>query len=222
MRRMSRCVILVPVGGGIEPLCEEGLEALEKRGYVVWRVRGFSQIDLARSQMASDAFREGFTETMWIDSDMLFRPDGVDKLRGHNLPVCSGVAVKKAKRALALHALPGTNEIVLGDEGGLIEVLYIGTAFLHVRKEVYDRVQAVCRLPLCNERFGNSLVPNFQPFAIQDPFSPPESGWRWYLGEDFAFCERARQAGFKIMADTTIRLGHIGSYSIHGKMRAKA
>ena len=34
----------------------------------------------------------------------------------------------------------------------------------------------------------------------------------WYLAEDFAFCERARQCGYKIMADTTIRLYHYGSY----------
>ena len=35
----------------------------------------------------------------------------------------------------------------------------------------------------------------------------------WYLGEDYAFCERARQCGFKIMADTSIRLWHIGEYA---------
>ena len=35
--------------------------------------------------------------------------------------------------------------------------------------------------------------------------------WPWYLAEDFAFCERARQCGYTILADTTIRLGHIGS-----------
>ncbi len=35
----------------------------------------------------------------------------------------------------------------------------------------------------------------------------------WYLAEDYAFCERARQCGFKIMADTSIRLWHIGEYA---------
>jgi len=33
----------------------------------------------------------------------------------------------------------------------------------------------------------------------------------WYLGEDFSFCERARQAGYKIYADTSIRLWHFGN-----------
>ena len=35
----------------------------------------------------------------------------------------------------------------------------------------------------------------------------------WYLGEDFAFSERAIQAGFKVHADTRIRLRHIGRYA---------
>jgi hypothetical protein len=35
----------------------------------------------------------------------------------------------------------------------------------------------------------------------------------WYLGEDYAFCERARQAGHKVVIDSTIRLGHIGAYT---------
>jgi hypothetical protein len=38
---------------------------------------------------------------------------------------------------------------------------------------------------------------------------PPSS---WYLPEDYAFCERARQCGYQIMADTAIRLWHHGSY----------
>lgn len=34
-----------------------------------------------------------------------------------------------------------------------------------------------------------------------------------YLSEDFSFSHRARQAGYKIHADSTIRLGHIGRYT---------
>ncbi len=50
------------------------------------------------------------------------------------------------------------------------------------------------------------MVPFFQPML------KPEPEGHWYLGEDFAFCERARQCGFQIMADTSIRLRHYGTY----------
>jgi hypothetical protein len=43
---------------------------------------------------------------------------------------------------------------------------------------------------------------------------PTERG-PWYLGEDYAFCERARQCDISIVGDTRIRLGHIGNYTFH-------
>ncbi len=35
----------------------------------------------------------------------------------------------------------------------------------------------------------------------------------YYLGEDTGFCVRARQAGFKVMADLSVKLGHVGRYT---------
>jgi hypothetical protein len=42
MPPVSHCVVLMPVGGSIEPACDDALRELERRGYVVWRVRGQS------------------------------------------------------------------------------------------------------------------------------------------------------------------------------------
>ena len=50
------------------------------------------------------------------------------------------------------------------------------------------------------------MVPFFQPL-VRDL-----SGGHWYLAEDFAFCERARRAGIRILADTSIRLFHVGPF----------
>src|SRR5689334_13628737 len=120
----SNCVILVAVAHAIEPACEESLRALEKRGCTVRRVRGYAAIDQGRCQIVSDALAEGFEETMWIDSDIGFSPDDVEKLRSHNLPIVSAIYPKKGRRELASHVLPGTKEIVFGQGGGLIEILY--------------------------------------------------------------------------------------------------
>lgn len=201
------CVIAVPVQGHIEPRCENGLKELERLGYPVWRIEGYAAIDQGRNQMASDALRRGYTETMWIDADIEFSANDVDKLRAHGYPITAGIYWKKGRRVLAAHVLPGTEKIVFGKQGGPIELLYTATGFLHVRSEAYQEIQKQLRLPNCNARFGNSVVPYFQPLVI-----PDGSHGHWYLAEDFAFCERARQCGFKIIADTTIRLRHIGKY----------
>jgi hypothetical protein len=157
--------------------------------------------------MASDALAAGCQETLWIDADTAFHPDMVDRLRAHDLPIVSGIYPKKSKRELAIHTMPGTKEIVFGKAGGLIEILYAPTGFLLVRRAVYDKLREQLKLPHCFADTGRTLVPYYAPLI-----RPDGDGW-WYLADDFAFCERARLCGFKIMADTTVRLLHIGSYA---------
>jgi hypothetical protein len=201
------CAVLIPVAGHIDPVCDDALRELERRGYAVRRVRGFSAIDQGRCQMASDALAEGFQETLWIDADVGFHPDAVERVRAHNLPIVCGIYPKKGQRALAVHLLPDTPKLVFGREGGLVEVMYAGCGFLLVRREVYERMQEQLHLPVCNQRFRTQpLVPYFLPLL------QPDGIGHWYLAEDYAFCERARRCGYKIMADTTIRLMHFGSY----------
>jgi hypothetical protein len=241
----DRCVVLVPVGGAIEA-CEASLNELEKRGYPVWRIRGYSAIDQGRNQMATDALAAGFAETMWIDADVGFSPDDIDRLRCLDLPLVCAIYPKKGKRELAVHVMPGTKQLVFGQAGGLVELLYAATGFLHVRREVYETMQRELELPMCNLHFGKGMVPWFQPMVVGQksevrsqrsegagdraalpdnevirntrilpgPQSPvPVPSTPWYLAEDFAFSERARQCGYKIWADTRVRLTHIGSYA---------
>jgi hypothetical protein len=259
-----RCVILVPFSTHIVPGCEQSLIGLQRRGYEVWRVGGFSAIDLARSELATKALAEGFDETFWIDSDIEFDPTAVDRVRSHGLPICAGIYARKGARAIVAHTLPGTTQLGMGRGSGLVELLYAGTGFLHVRREVYLSIQQKLALPLCNAQFGRAMVPFFMPMIVRDNRSqelgvrsqkavpsppaplpkgegrqerekgsgdtsstrkrvesqganesggkPPQSKACWYLSEDYSFCERARQCGYKIMADTSIRLWHIGDY----------
>jgi hypothetical protein len=203
----EKCVILVPVGQSIAPACERGLRQLEARGYPVWRVYGFAAIDVARSWIATQALQQGFEELMWIDADIGFEFPDVERLRAHNLDLAAAVYPKKGKHALACHVLPGTERLVLGQQGGLMEVLYTAAGFLYTRRRLYEDIRQVCRLPVCNERLGDPLIPFFQPLVVE------EDGACRYLGEDFAFCHRARQAGRKILVDLSIRLWHIGQYA---------
>jgi hypothetical protein len=217
----SDCVILVPALAQPTPKCEESLRELERRGYPIRRVRGFSAVDQGRNQMASDALHDGFAETMWIDTDIGFSADSVERLRSHNLPMVAGLYPQPGAHALACTLLHGTREIVFGEKGGLVEMQYVAAGFLHVRRAVYEAIRGKLALPLCNTRFGRGVWPFFQPLAIEEDMltivasadDPTTRQVRHrYLTDDFAFCQRARQAGLKIMADTTIRLWRVGSY----------
>lgn len=202
----SRCVVLVPVNEYIEPDCEHGLSELERLGYTVWRVYGCSAIDQARSQIATDALAKGFDELMWIDADIRFHPNAVGLLRSHNQPVVCGIYPKKRSRELVCNLLPDTKGLVFGKGGGIAEIRYAAGGFLYTQRQVYEEIAHHEKLPTCNERFGRPTVPYFLPMIV------PEGEGHWYLGEDFAFSERARRCGFSIYADTRFRLEHIGKY----------
>jgi hypothetical protein len=212
----SSCVILVPAFTPPVTKCEEGLRELERRGYPIRRVRGFSAVDQGRNQMASDAIHDGFAETMWIDTDVGFAADAVERLRSHQLPIVAGLYPQPGARSLACELLPGTENLVFGEEGGLVEVKYAAAGFLLVQRAAYEAIREANKLPLCNTRFGRGVWPFFMPLTVErekeaNGENPPSPRHR-YLTDDFAFCHRARQAGLKIMADTSVRLWRVGSY----------
>ena len=204
----QNCVILVPVAGMIEPGCELALGELERRGYAVRRSFGYSAIDFGRSVMASEALRDGYQEVMWIDSDINFHPDDVDKLRAHQVPIVCGIYPKKNGKAFAcsFNRADENYNVTFGPEGGLCEINYAGFGFVHTRRQLYETVIAQLKLPQCNERFGAPIYPFFLPMLV------PDVRGSWYLSEDYAFCERAKMCGVKILADTSIRLLHVGNY----------
>jgi hypothetical protein len=136
-----------------------------------------------------------------------FAPDDVDRLRAHREPIVCGIYARKARRQLSCQALPGTTTLTFGKGGGLVEILYAAGGFLLVRREVYMDIGRQLALAVCNEQFGRPLIPFFQPEVKLRDDGP------WYLAEDFAFCDRARRCGYRVMADTAIRLWHFGYHA---------
>lgn len=206
----SGCIVLVPFLDHIEPECEQALRALEGRGYRVRRWNANAAIDRSRSELATTALFEGFDELFWIDADMGFDPAAVDRIRSHQLPMVGGLYVMRGKRSFACRFTAGTKELTLGEKGGLLEVQYVGTGFLHTRRAVFEDVARKFSLPVCNAKYGSPTVPYFLPMVFREEAG---SGEFVYLTEDYSFCERARQAGHKVMIDTSIRLWHLGRYA---------
>jgi hypothetical protein len=208
---MTRVVVLCPFLTHIEPLCERGLRAAETAGFEVRRYAATAAVDRTRADAATAALADGADALVWVDSDVAFTVDELRALCGHGAPLIGGLYPKKGVRDFAAHFLPETREFGVGDAGSVFEVRYLGAGFLHVARAVFDDVRRHFGLPVCNTRFGAATVPYFLPMVVPDRDGPP--GSYWYLGEDYAFCERARQAGHRVLVDSTLRLGHVGSYA---------
>ena len=207
-----RCVVIVPIAAHTEPECERGLEELERRGYVVRRRACHVAIDMGRSQMASEALADGFEEQMWIDADVGFAADDVDRLRAHSESFVCGLYAKRGTPELACHATPDTKELIFGEMGGLVEMTYVGMGFCLIRREVFDDVRTKHALPTCGINQKVPFAPYFMPMVIPRGEETRGVTDSWYLAEDYAFCERARTAGHPVLADTRVRLFHVGRY----------
>jgi hypothetical protein len=199
------CVVLVPYTTAVDPACERGLAAVERAGYAVRRLAGAEPLDLARSVAAADALADGFDELLWVGPDVGFEPDAVAALRRHGLPVVAGLVPEVRAAGFACEFPPGTESVVLGDRGGVIDLAAVGFGFTFVRREVFERVRARFALPACDAAGGPGFAPWFLPLVTDE--APPR-----YRTDDYAFCHRAAACGFRIAADTTVRLFRYGRH----------
>lgn len=203
----KKCCILVPSRGEIDPNCERGLKELARRGYQLRVMRGATSIDQIRCLMATEALEAGFEELFWIDDDIVFNPDDVDRLRASGRPIIGGVYPKKGERQLTVRWKEGTTSVVLGEGGGLTEVRYTGTGFLLTHARVYaDLITKGLQGPVLGE-YGRPMFPYFHPMIVRDGDTDR------YLAEDWSFCHRATAAGIPIWVDTRPRLLHVGRYA---------
>jgi hypothetical protein len=207
-RWKHRAVVLVPHLGGIDSPCEKGLRDLELAGIRVVRRQGSSQIDLARSEMVSDALHDGFESILFIDADVGFEAEDAIRLLRRPEPVVSAVYAKKGPRDIASIFAPGVTQVVFGpDAPGLYPLKYAATGFLRIRSEVLRQMVTQLKLPLCNTHWGRGLWPFFLSILL-----PTGEGKVHYLGEDWSFSHRLGLIGVTPQADTSIRLFHYGPF----------
>ena len=48
------------------------------------------------------------------------------------------------------------NQVTLGQGSGLVEVLYTAAGFLYTRRRVYEDIQRILQLPVCNREKGKT------------------------------------------------------------------
>lgn len=102
----------------------------------------------------------------------------------------------------------GVDRVVFGPAApGLYPMLYASTGFLRIRAEVLHRMIDELKLPLCHWGPIKDFYPFFLPLCV-----PDGRGGTRYLTEDYSFSHRLHQIGVTPMADTTIKLYHIGRY----------
>ena len=154
-----------------------------------------SLIYSSRDQIAKKALLDEADLVMWFDSDMIFSPDTLKRMlklidEGHDM--VTGIYYRRTPPFSAV----AFKTMELNEEG----TEFKWTEFDEIPSEPFE--VGACGFG-CVLMKTEIIVSVFAKFGQM--FTPIAN-----CGEDIAFCWRARQCGYKILADPSIGLGHVG------------
>jgi glycosyltransferase involved in cell wall biosynthesis len=148
---------------------------------------------------------------LYIDDDMVWRPDAIGKLvearEEHDLDMIGGLCFRRSEPyhpTMYMREGPtegGYNFLEDWVDGEIKEVDATGCAFLLIHKRVFEMI-ADGPMPPYEERMREG--------------GPPPNFFRWEgtYGEDLRFCQDAKKAGARIWVHTGIPVDHIAEVKI--------
>ena len=153
----------------------------------------------ARNSLARQAINEGFDRMLWLDSDMEFETDLMERLAADMDEGRDFVAGIYFKRKAPVSP-------VVYSEIGHMEVENGGIRPYALPYEDYPKDQIfTCK----GVGFGGCMLSVNMLKAVVDKYGLPFSPILGF-GEDLSFCARARELGFELYCDSRVKLGHIG------------
>lgn len=204
------------VGRGYEPDHVNSIVKMLARSKHHWYwkpIHGDALIERSRSRSAT-AFLDSDSDVfVSVDTDIVFDYADIDALVDqavtHSLVVGAYATRSSIKSFVTSALLPHTTvdfEVgVPADESSPIPIQWGATGFMAVHRRVFEKLATGMRLLHRDEPLRH--YPFYTPFEHE-----PVKGYPILLSEDYAFCERARQAGFPPYLNPAIRLGHLGPY----------
>jgi hypothetical protein len=141
-----------------------------------------------------------------VDCDILFTQQDVIRLASHDEAIVGGFYPLKNDGELVLAAGSPTD---LPDERGLVPITYMGTGFLLVRRDVFERMIAAYGPEIC---YPEPPVQIHHDFWRNGVYRGPDAySTGHYLNEDLFFQQNATDLGFKVYGDTQVVLKHLGT-----------
>ena len=162
-------------------------------------LNGDSLVSRARNKIAKYFLDTDKKYLLFIDNDIIFTPNDIERLRSHEKDIIGGIYFKKK-----LPYSPVANTC-LGQEGDLHEMAEIGTGFMMIHRNVFETL-IKNRPELAYRNEGDEVEGTYYDF-FQVGVNPNGR----YLSEDYFFCELARNEGFKVYLDTSVMVKHRGS-----------
>jgi hypothetical protein len=173
-------------------------------------VSGCSIITMARNQLVHEFLKTDATELLFIDSDVIATADDVLRLMAQSgdKDITAGAYPRRSKDKNFFADLYFDENKDLEFDGSLMRLERVGTGFMLIQRHVIEAM--VAAHPEWFYDFKGEQVCGVFDFQNRDGR---------YLGEDYLFCDRAREHGFKIHIDVDISLPHVGTEAFENNFR---
>lgn len=171
---------------------------------------GDALIERSRSISATTFLRHSDADIhLSIDSDIVdFDTDKTMEMceQAMTHDVVGGLYVTRSMERTFPTSFPFQGQkMLLENDPTPVPMQYLATGFMAVHRRVFEKLAE--DLPLCHAKDGTrAFYPFYLPFVADD-----DEGEPFLLSEDWAFSQRARDAGFGLNLNPSIRLGHASS-----------
>jgi hypothetical protein len=167
---------------------------------------GCSVVSRARNLLVKDMLESDCDYLIFIDSDINFEPEDILRLMAWASDPRKGIVAAvprtRSEDKVYIANLDYDEQGELTMNGmGLVRAERVATAFMMVRREVFVTMEAAHPDWKYYDKRSDRVLPCLFDFKLT------EEG---YIGEDFLFCDRARELGFEVWVDPSITLGHMG------------
>lgn len=176
----------------------------------IQNVSGCSVVSRARNIIANEFLESDADHLMMIDSDMTFAPSDITRLIALNQtrPIIAGIGAARKKEKVFFSMLDEDEDgAIFIDDMGCIKAKRVGTGFIMIQREVFEKLAEEHPEWRYEDKNSEKILQAFFDFQCTPG---------GYIGEDYTFCDRAREAGFTVWIDPTIKLGHMGMHEFEG------
>jgi len=145
-------------------------------------------VDLARNLGVRKALTQNADYVLFCDSDMSFPPDALHRLLAADKDIIGANYIRRAQPHTSL-AKPMGNESA--EVAGIVEVEQLPTGFVLIKRVVFESMPEPWFWLSMNGRSTTESLDHYM---------------NGILGEDYHFCDKAREHGIRIWMDTELSL----------------
>ena len=198
-----KVLIAIPMMHYVDAQFFKSILGLRKVGQMEIGIEVDSLVYEARNRLTFMALEKGYDYMLFLDSDMVFEADMLDRLMRDMKDGKQLVSALAFKRRLP--TTPVILKSVDWKPGTKTEPISHHVEYF----EDYPR-DSLFEIGGCG--FGcvlikTDLILEVARYFGMSPFTPMP-----YLGEDYSFCWRVTQIGKKMWCDSSVKLGHVGQH----------